>query len=277
MDGVDAVESGGDAGQAAELPAHLRVRRALHEILAAGAAQVVVEAAALPAGILQCLEQIVEALREEASLTKSAPTLDVLSVPAEGAEDVTEKDGDSKAVWQNLDREGNPIDWSSHSQLCSVCGKEKPASDFSRKELKKLRRRGLDTDAKCSACVQFCRAHLLEANGKNPVGRGISQVQGMKNNLGLPDHLDKVFAKSCFSRLAELRLFPGAKDVSEAYGALQAVWQHFPAAAVDADVLCLSIGDGATPRAAGLAAFLTRWRCVAVDPGLRPEWTGEVE
>ena len=39
-------------------------------------------------------------------------------------------------------------------------------------------------------------------------------------------------------------------------------------------VLCMSIGDGSTPRAAGLASFLTSWHTVSIDPSLRQEWTG---
>jgi hypothetical protein len=39
-------------------------------------------------------------------------------------------------------------------------------------------------------------------------------------------------------------------------------------------VLCISIGDGSTPRTACLAAFLTGWTTVAVDPALRRDWSG---
>ena len=40
-------------------------------------------------------------------------------------------------------------------------------------------------------------------------------------------------------------------------------------------VLCICIGDGTTPRTAALAAYLTAWNCVSVDPAMREEWTGE--
>ena len=40
-------------------------------------------------------------------------------------------------------------------------------------------------------------------------------------------------------------------------------------------VLCINIGDGATPRTAALAAYLTAWTTVSVDPAIRPEWQGK--
>lgn len=40
-------------------------------------------------------------------------------------------------------------------------------------------------------------------------------------------------------------------------------------------VLCICIGDGTTPRTASLAAYLTAWNCVSVDPALREDWVGE--
>jgi hypothetical protein len=39
--------------------------------------------------------------------------------------------------------------------------------------------------------------------------------------------------------------------------------------------LCICIGDGTTPRTAALAAYLTAWNCVSVDPAMHDEWTGE--
>ena len=83
-----------------------------------------------------------------------------------------------------------------------------------------------------------------------------------------------------------MRIFPNAKDVSESMGALEACCRHgFADARLQMDhrsnerrggVLMLAIGDGATPRTAGLAAFVTRWSVVSIDPELQPEWEGKV-
>jgi len=83
---------------------------------------------------------------------------------------------------------------------------------------------------------------------------------------------------ACFFDIVRLQVFPDAKDISESYGALSAACRHC-GIGKDAEkasgVLCLAVGDGSTPRTAGLAAFLTKWTCVSIDPVLRPEWTGK--
>ena len=38
--------------------------------------------------------------------------------------------------------------------------------------------------------------------------------------------------------------------------------------------MCLNIGDGTTPRTAGLMAYLTQWHSVSIDPMLKEEWCG---
>mmetsp|Transcript_67429 Transcript_67429/g.159025 ORF Transcript_67429/g.159025 Transcript_67429/m.159025 type:complete len:248 (-) Transcript_67429:41-784(-) len=78
----------------------------------------------------------------------------------------------------------------------------------------------------------------------------------------------------CFEDIVRLHLFPDAKDISESYAAIAAVIAHGGVKVSTQNVSFISIGDGATPRTAGLAAFITRWRCVAVDPGSREDWAG---
>mmetsp|Transcript_25686 Transcript_25686/g.68684 ORF Transcript_25686/g.68684 Transcript_25686/m.68684 type:complete len:245 (-) Transcript_25686:136-870(-) len=65
--------------------------------------------------------------------------------------------------------------------------------------------------------------------------------------------------------------------MSESFAAITAISKYSemgPDATVTEGVLCLAVGDGSTPRTAGLAAFITRWTCVSIDPSLRSEWTG---
>jgi hypothetical protein len=101
----------------------------------------------------------------------------------------------------------------------------------------------------------------------------------------------------CFVDLVRLRVFPDAKDISESFGALQAVIRHGMLADVSGSgaetgrgagvveqqmaavqqrrgVLCISIGDGSSPRTACLAAHITSWHTVSVHPALRQEWVG---
>mmetsp|Transcript_27959 Transcript_27959/g.87094 ORF Transcript_27959/g.87094 Transcript_27959/m.87094 type:complete len:300 (-) Transcript_27959:48-947(-) len=97
-------------------------------------------------------------------------------------------------------------------------------------------------------------------------------------NWGYTTYLDRVFSLNCFFDLVRLQVFPGAKDISESYGAIAAAFRHCglaPSPEKAKGVLCLAVGDGATPRTASLAAFITRWTCVSIDPALRPEWAGD--
>ena len=44
---------------------------------------------------------------------------------------------------------------------------------------------------------------------------------GVAQNWGYTTYLDRLFSMRCFEDLVRLRLFPGAKDMSESMGALQ--------------------------------------------------------
>ena len=50
--------------------------------------------------------------------------------------------------------------------------------------------------------------------------------------------------------------------------------RHSGVSKKQAGVVCVSIGDGVTARTACLAAYLTSWVTVSVDPALRREWAG---
>lgn len=73
---------------------------------------------------------------------------------------------------------------------------------------------------------------------------------------------------SCAVDLLECKLFPDAKELSESFGAFNAWRTHLSGEfdANDESITLLSVGDGCTPRTAGLFAFRTRWHCIAVDP-----------
>lgn len=277
------VEPGISAEHAEVIVDSMQVRTALQHILAADLHAVLEEACRIQ-GLSGRLQEILVRLREptsnisngDKSLGNSPPTAAVDDAHRLG---VTAAEGAGAhatvPMWRRLDRQGEAIDWESRLQMCFTCQTEKATWEFSSKMLKKLRRKGLASEACCSECMQFTRAHKSDAAQKRHVTLAMDFADGSRKNVGLPDYLDKVFGKSCFPRLIQLKLFPGAKDVSEAYGALHAVWQHFPVASPEARVVCVSVGDGSTPRAAGLGAFLTQWHCIAVDPGLRSEWTGD--
>ena len=136
-----------------------------------------------------------------------------------------------------------------------------------------------------SAALTNPGAWARSANDSDEGGDG-SNRRSRRNrihpkNWGYSNHLDRVFSLKCFEDFVRLRVFPDAKDISESYGALQAALRDgvgngssksAKVAEKQAGVVMISIGDGATPRTATLAAFLTRWHTVSVDPMMRPEW-----
>lgn len=72
------------------------------------------------------------------------------------------------------------------------------------------------------------------------------------------------------SDMLHLGLFPDAKEVTESYGALNAVRTKLKQYDFnDPDITLVSVGDGTTPRTAALFAFRTKWNCISIDPLLK--------
>jgi len=72
------------------------------------------------------------------------------------------------------------------------------------------------------------------------------------------------------SDMLHLGLFPDAKEITESYGALNAVRTKLKQYDFnDPTVTLVSVGDGTTPRTAALFAFRTKWQCISIDPLLK--------
>ena len=96
------------------------------------------------------------------------------------------------------------------------------------------------------------------------------------SNWGYCNYVDELFSKKCFPTIVGLGAFSSAKDVSESMACIHAARRHCGVDAAAEGVLCLCIGDGCTPRTALLACFLTKWRCVSIDPALNhASWIGK--
>lgn len=95
----------------------------------------------------------------------------------------------------------------------------------------------------------------LNGNNARYKGRYINRFMGMK---AAPDMLGR-------------GLFPNAKEITESFGAFEAV-KHLPVSFKD-DLAVVCVGDGHSPRTGAVCAFCTRWNCYSVDPQLRlKEW-----
>ena len=82
-------------------------------------------------------------------------------------------------------------------------------------------------------------------------------------------YLNEFHKLKCSADIVPLRLFPNAKEITESMGAYHAVLNHIECDKDDPSTLLISVGDGNTPRTAGLFAFLTKWDCLSVDPRLK--------
>ena len=95
----------------------------------------------------------------------------------------------------------------------------------------------------------------MNGNNQKYKGRYINRFMGMK---AAPDMLCR-------------GLFPNAKEITESFGAFEAI-KHLPVDFKD-DVAVVCVGDGHTPRTGAVCAFSTKWDCYSVDPLLRlKEW-----
>lgn len=99
-------------------------------------------------------------------------------------------------------------------------------------------------------------------------------------------YMDEFLALGCSVDLIEAKLYPNAKELAESMSAFNAVREYLLLrrhckdrvtdnevngilSTSDPSVTLVAVGDGATPRTAGLFAFRTSWRCVSIDPALR--------
>jgi len=84
-------------------------------------------------------------------------------------------------------------------------------------------------------------------------------------------YLNEFSQTKCAADLLALKLFPNVKEISESFGAYNAVrrhlWKTFQPH--NADCHMVAVGDGVSPRTAATFAFRTAWQCHSVDPKLR--------
>jgi hypothetical protein len=66
--------------------------------------------------------------------------------------------------------------------------------------------------------------------------------------------------------LLQLGIYPDAKEITESYGAYNAVRKYLKQYdPQDPEVTLVSVGDGRSPRTAALFAFKTKWNCISID------------
>lgn len=88
-------------------------------------------------------------------------------------------------------------------------------------------------------------------------------------------YLDRFLRLRCAGQVIEYGLAPNAKEVTESMAASEAAIRRTGVDPADPKVVAVCIGDGVTPRTAGLLSLRTAWTCVSIDPALRTESLAE--
>lgn len=84
-------------------------------------------------------------------------------------------------------------------------------------------------------------------------------------------YLDEFMGTKAAADMLRLGLFPNAKEITESWGILRAARKSLRLHPGDPNVRVVVVGDGCTPRTAGLVAFFTRWQALSIDPNMRKE------
>lgn len=86
-------------------------------------------------------------------------------------------------------------------------------------------------------------------------------------------YINRFISLNSLEEFGKFGLFPNPKEVTESFGMYNAVMRYvventdISKGHNDANVFV--VGDGVTPRTAGLMAFMTKWDCFSIDPELR--------
>jgi hypothetical protein len=115
------------------------------------------------------------------------------------------------------------------------------------------------------------RAAWLRARGKPEPDPLRSRIVGKNADAHYSMYTNELLSLTCAPKLLELKLFPSAKELTESFSCFAAVRAHLSNEfrPDDPSVLLVCVGDGLTPRTAGLFCFRTKWKCISVDPLMR--------
>jgi hypothetical protein len=113
----------------------------------------------------------------------------------------------------------------------------------------------------------------IQANPRH-LAHGSKVINGVahynKDAANLVKYLGEFIGMSCAPDMLALRLFPNAKEISESFGAYDAVRYRLQEFKLnDPSVTVIAVGDGNTPRTAATFAFRSKWTCFSVDPNLK--------
>lgn len=82
-------------------------------------------------------------------------------------------------------------------------------------------------------------------------------------------YINRFISMNCAVDMLRLGLFPNAKEITESYGAFEALCRFPEYDVKNPTINIVCVGDGTTPRTAATFAFRTKWNCYSIDPLLK--------
>jgi hypothetical protein len=85
-------------------------------------------------------------------------------------------------------------------------------------------------------------------------------------------YFDELVKLKCGPDLLALQVFPNAKEITESFGAFNAVRNYVCCDKIklsDPNIDLFVVGDGVSPRTAATFAFRSGWNCYSIDPIMR--------
>jgi len=107
-------------------------------------------------------------------------------------------------------------------------------------------------------------------NGRDSVISYQENQASITVEIKRPDlrYLNELTRITCGADLLQTKFFPNAKEITESFGAYNAVRKHLQNdySFTDKTVTCYVIGDGCKPRTGAVFAFRTAWKVLSIDP-----------
>lgn len=112
---------------------------------------------------------------------------------------------------------------------------------------------------------------MSQSNGSYEV---TETSQGITVRLQKPTtrYLDEFLRLKCAPELADLRLYPNGKELTESFAMYRGIVKMLRPERLAEPIRLIDVGSGKQPRNAALFAFRSQWDCIAVDPRLDPNW-----
>lgn len=154
---------------------------------------------------------------------------------------------------------------------------QRPAKKAKNRAAQKAATSDKDRGEACSGVTGMSGEQPVNTDGNDPLRRRVdlgAKIHAAPSEpsqlaVGKLDYVDRFLKWDCGPALLEMGLFPNAKEISESMACLLAIDNHLQLRFDSADVLCIVVGDGATPRTAALLAARTKWkRVVSIDPAM---------